>query len=300
MPVFRRLLLLLRAVYRFAGSLFGGILIILALMFFVVQGFVIPSRSMVGSLYEGDVLLVKKFSYGISLPRLPWINTVIFPDIFGNGHLIEGARPKRGDIVVFIPPTQNNNFVKRMFARGGDEVIFAREGLFLHAAEGNEATRALDPKAKTISFAGKTFVLNPFAHLFPGIHYRRNNALYHYFAQLANDPKNYTADPEAPISGVSMRPITLANELAFHKKIPHDEFFMIGDNRDNSDDSRVWGSVKYSNIIGRPWLVLFSISLSNSLETHADTTPSARFVPRWDRSFVRVENLRVIPETPAL
>ena len=59
---------------------------------------------MVNTLYEGDLLFVKKFSYGIPIPRIPWIEVPVLPDFRGNGHIMEGKRPQKGDIVIFIPP----------------------------------------------------------------------------------------------------------------------------------------------------------------------------------------------------
>ena len=110
----------------FSSSWSGTIIIVLFIIFFIAQGFIIPTRSMVGTFFEGDLLFVKKFSYGIPTPRIPWINTPILPDFNHNGHLFEGERPKRGEIVVFIPPKDDRTyFVKRVFGVGGDEVIFS-------------------------------------------------------------------------------------------------------------------------------------------------------------------------------
>ncbi|MDE7235210.1 MAG: S26 family signal peptidase, partial [Helicobacter japonicus] len=68
----------------------GTIIIVLVLIFFVMQAFVIPTRSMVGTLFEGDFLFVKNFSYGIPTPRIPWLEVNVLPDFKGNGHLIDG------------------------------------------------------------------------------------------------------------------------------------------------------------------------------------------------------------------
>ena len=85
----------------FSNSWTGTVIIVLLVIFFVAQAFVIPSGSMKDTLLVGDHLFVKKFSYGISTPRIPWIEVKVLPDFNGNGHLIEGAKPQRGDIVVF-------------------------------------------------------------------------------------------------------------------------------------------------------------------------------------------------------
>ncbi|RVZ39333.1 signal peptidase I, partial [Helicobacter pylori] len=83
----------LRSVYAFCSSWVGTIVIVLLVIFFIAQAFIIPSRSMVGTLYEGDMLFVKKFSYGIPIPKIPWIELPVMPDFKNNGHLIEGDRP---------------------------------------------------------------------------------------------------------------------------------------------------------------------------------------------------------------
>ena len=94
----------LEKIKSFSNSWTGTIIIVLLIIFFVAQAFVIPSGSMKRSLLIGDHLFVKKFSYGIPTPHIPWIEVPVMPDFFGNGHLIEGPKPKRGDIVVFRYP----------------------------------------------------------------------------------------------------------------------------------------------------------------------------------------------------
>jgi signal peptidase I len=84
----------LQALGRFASSWTGTIIIVLFLIFFVAQSFVIPSGSMKRTQLIGDFLFAKKFSYGIPTPHLPWLEIPILPDFYGNGHLIEGPRPQ--------------------------------------------------------------------------------------------------------------------------------------------------------------------------------------------------------------
>lgn len=102
---------------------------------------------------------------------------------------------------------------------------------------------------------------------------------------IANDGEN----PSVP--RISMQAISIDGEPAFYKQIPENEFFMIGDNRDNSDDSRFWGSVPYSNIIGTPWFTLLSINLKNSPEANADINPKKRYTIRWERMFKSLSTL---------
>ena len=285
----------LKRIYNFSNTWVGTIIFVLIFIFFIAQSFIIPSRSMVGTLYEGDMLLVKKFSYGIPLPQLPWVNWRIFPDIHHNGHLFEGRRPNRGEVVVFIPPHQKNVFfVKRNFAVGGDEVIFTKKGFYLYCHEGNEYIKKHFQGQEMLEFAGKLFVYEPYSKDHLGIHYAKDNWEFNLMEAIMKTDHNYVIanngeDPS--VERISMKPINLNGELAFYKKIPQDEFFMIGDNRDNSDDSRFWGSVPYRNIIGTPWVTLFSINLKNSQEVDAENNPKKRYTIRWNRMFKTISTL---------
>lgn len=288
----------LKVLYRFCASWTGTIVIVLFAIFFVAQAFVIPSRSMVGTLYEGDMLFVKKFSYGIPTPRIPWLQVAVLPDFRGDGHLIEGSRPKRGDIVIFIPPNKPKEYyVKRDFAVGGDEVIFTQKGLYLHPNEGDEYVDSHYKNMEVVIMMGKKFVFEPYSKDHPGIHYKNNNSSFGQMVSIANNFINSpfsemlgkNNDPDA--RGIAMMPINLDGELAFYKKIAPDEFFMIGDNRDNSNDSRFWGSVPYKNIVGKPWFIYFSVNLKNSIEAGVEENPKQIFTIRWKRIFRTVESL---------
>ncbi|WP_104697221.1 MULTISPECIES: signal peptidase I [unclassified Helicobacter] len=285
----------LKALRHFSSTWTGTIIIVLFFIFFIAQAFVIPSRSMVGTLYEGDMLLVKKFSYGIPTPRIPWVDLPVVPDFFNNGHLIEGKHPKRGDIVVFIPPHQQKvYFVKRNFAVGGDEVLFTSKGLYLHCFEGNEYMKEHYKGMEMLEFAGKIFVLNPYMQDHKGISYARENSTFYLMRNLARNLEKpiFGFDGENPSVGhISMQPIDLNGGEAFYKKIPQNEFFMIGDNRDNSDDSRFWGTVPYKNIIGTPWFIYLSLNLANSEEVGAQDNVKMRYTIRWDRMFKSIKTL---------
>lgn len=288
----------LRVLYRFCASWTGTIIIVLFAIFFVAQAFVIPSRSMVGTLYEGDMLFVKKFSYGIPTPKIPWLQMAVLPDFRGDGHLIEGSRPKRGDVVIFIPPNRPKEYyVKRDFAVGGDEVIFTKKGLYLHPNEGDEYVDSHYKDDQVVIMMGKKFVFEPYSKDHPGIHYKNNNSSFDQMVFIANEiinspfPERLGKNDDPQTLGIAMTPFDLNGEPAFYKKIAPDEFFMIGDNRDNSNDSRFWGSVPYKNIIGKPWFIYFSINLKNSIEAGVEQNPKEIFTIRWKRMFKSVESL---------
>ena len=243
---------MLGKLYRWSSSWTGTIVIVLTIIFFVAQAFVIPSGSMKNTLLIGDMLFVKKFSYGIPTPRIPWIELQVLPDFNDNGHLIEGDKPERGDIVVFrYPKNDAIHYVKRCVAVGGDIVALKDKHLLLHPKEGNEYVRKNYPKERIAEAGGKLFVVDPYKITHPGIH---------------NDPK-VTRDGLQPHQLFDMLPI----------QIPEGEFFMMGDNRDHSNDSRFWGTVAYKFIVGKPWFIYFSWDDDKII--------------RWDRVFRTVENI---------
>lgn len=246
---------LLNRFYIFSNSWTGTLVIVLFVIFFVAQAFVIPSGSMKRTLLVGDHLFVKKFSYGIATPHIPWLEIPVFPDFNGNGHLIEGSRPARGDIVVFrYPKDEKVHYVKRCVATEGDEILFQEKNLYIHFAEGDEYIKANYPAEKIKTIAGKLWVNNPYKEKFHGIQYDDAVDLFgqmvlHLGAnQLAMKPALVQELPA--ISGYSFN--------AFYTKVEKDNFFMMGDNRDHSNDSRFWGSVPYKLIVGKPWFIYFS------------------------------------------
>lgn len=217
----------------FANSWTGTIIIVLLVIFFIAQAFVIPSGSMKRSMLIGDHLFVKKFAYGIPTPHIPWLEIPVLPDFNDNGHLIEGDRPKRGDIVVFrYPLNEKTHFVKRCIAVGGDVLTVKDKVLYIKPHEGNEYVKANYPKEKIIDMGGTLWVKNPYRGKFPGIQ---------------ND-SNISDNGVYPEQIFNFAPIQLED----------DYYFMMGDNRDHSNDSRFWGPVPYRLIEGKPWFIYFS------------------------------------------
>ena len=247
---------------RFASSWTGTIIIVLFLIFFVAQSFVIPSGSMKRTQLIGDFLFAKKFSYGIPTPHLPWLEIPLLPDFNGNGHLIEGPRPQREDIVIFrYPKNHKIHYVKRCVAVGGDEILYANKKMLIHFHEGDAYIKANYPADKIISLRGKLWVENPYMEKYPGIQYAPEGApifegllqFYVYNKEIDMIPV-YVDGLDAPTYDITGKGIN-----ALYAKVDEDHFYMIGDNRDNSNDSRFWGSVPYKLIVGKPWLNYMSL-----------------------------------------
>ncbi|MFK5977006.1 MAG: signal peptidase I [Sulfurovum sp.] len=261
---------------RFASSWTGTIIIVLFLIFFVAQSFVIPSGSMKRTQLIGDFLFAKKFSYGIPTPHLPWLEIPLLPDFNGNGHLIEGPKPQRMDIVIFRYPSNHKiHYVKRCVAVGGDELIYADQKLLIHFHEGNEYIKANYPKDKIRHLRDKLWVENPYMDKLKGIQYAPEGSnIFQSLLKYYSYGKSIDMIPllvdgfDVPSYDVNGKEIN-----ALYTKVDEGNFYMIGDNRDNSSDSRFWGSVPYSLIVGKPWLIYMSIehrSYTNMLEGDTD------------------------------
>ena len=242
----------LKKLYNWSSSWTGTIVIVLSVIFFVAQAFVIPSGSMKNSLLVGDMLFVKKFVYGIPTPRLPWLEIKVLPEFNNNGHLIEGPKPQRGDIVVFrYPHNDKIHYVKRCVAKDGDVLFVKDKSLYLHHHEGDEYIKSNFKDYEIVKYQDMLFVKDPYIKDHPGIHHdpsvTQSNSPYY---QLFNVP---------PI------------------QVPKGEYFMMGDNRDHSNDSRFWGTVKYKYIVGTPWFIYFSWDKDKKI--------------RWDRVFQTPKSL---------
>ncbi len=201
-------------------SLFPVLLIVLLFRSFLFEPFKIPTGSMIPTLLEGDFILVNKFHYGL---RLPVLNT----------KFVELNVPDRGDVIVFRKPGVRGrdadagvNFIKRVVGLPGDTIAYRNKRLFINgepvAAEFDKEMTASDLKCRRPASRTQRFVeqLGDVRH-----------------ATLVR--QNYNVLPAA--SWI----------------VPEDHYFVMGDNRDNSNDSRGWGFVPEKNLVGkavRIWL----------------------------------------------
>ncbi|MCI5077417.1 signal peptidase I [Oricola sp.] len=187
------------------------------------QPFSIPSGSMRPTLLEGDYLFVSKFAYGYSKHSLPFS-----PDIF-SGRIWEGT-PKRGDVAVFKHPVSNVDYIKRVIGLPGDRIQMKNGQLFIND---EPVKRELTGQINDPDVTEKVGPVDVYVETLPnGVSYRT----------LDLSP-NSTAD----------------NTREF--VVPEGHYFMMGDNRDNSNDSRFGvGYVPLENFVGRANIIFFSIA----------------------------------------
>jgi signal peptidase I len=179
---------------------------------FLVEAFRIPTGSMENTLLVGDFLFVNKAVYGAQVPRSNW-------------RLPAFAQPRRGDVVVFIPPHERDkNYVKRLVGVPGDTLYMREKVLYVNGQPQSEPyVRHTDPND----------VYAP--NMYWQCDYRPANSAH------ACQP---TRDNWGPVV------------------VPADHFMMLGDNRDDSEDSRYWGFVERSDIRGRPLFIYYSFDAS--------------------------------------
>ncbi|MBS0406909.1 MAG: signal peptidase I [Proteobacteria bacterium] len=206
------------------AGLFPVILIVFLLRSFVFEPFKIPSGSMIPTLLIGDLILVNKFTYGL---RLPVANT----------RLTEGHAVQRGDVVVFrYPPKPSVDYIKRVIGLPGDEVSYLNKRLTINGKE--------VPETAVSDFFDES-TMEYFKQFNEQLGDVRHNIIVdtRRAAFIGNpDAFPYRDNCRYSIEGVTC-------------KVPEGHFFMMGDNRDNSLDSRYWGFVPEGNIIGRAFFV---------------------------------------------
>jgi len=213
----------------YSGSFFPVIALVFFLRSFLFEPFKIPSSSMVPTLVIGDLILVNKFTYGIRLPVL-------------NRKIIDVGDPQRGDVMVFkYPKDMTQDYIKRVIGVPGDKITYENKRLTVND-KAVEYT-ALDDYLEDDSLEYR----QQFKEKLTSVEHR-----------ILNSRNRATID----LGAVDSFPQREACVYAYDKFtciVPEGNYFMMGDNRDNSLDSRYWGFVPNKNIVGKAFFVWMNL-----------------------------------------
>jgi signal peptidase I len=222
-------------------ALFLCLLVVVVVRSNLFELFKIPSSSMVPTLAIGDHIVVSKFNYGLAVPLTGYT-------------LFEWSSPKRGEVIVFIYPKDPSLFyIKRVVGVPGDTIEFKGKDLSING-EAVPKVRVEDPAEISKALSGKE--LKGFLYketLGESTHYVKYSASAAY--EFSRTGEKYVVGP--------------------------DEFFVMGDNRDDSYDSRSWGNVPRANIRGKAQVIWLSV------DTDSNWTSIEKY--RWDRAFKKVD-----------
>ena len=210
-------------IYENLKTLLGALIIAIAIRSLLFQPFYIPSSSMEPTLLVGDRIFVSKYTYGYSKHSFP------FSPNFSNKRFFSKS-PKRGDLVVFKTPADNRtDYIKRLIGMPGDTIQFVKGELLIN---GNKILRKKIDKNRTIRCGNFLLDTNIFIETLP-------NGLEHVVSYKKKG--------------------SLQNSKVF--EVPQKHYFLLGDNRDCSRDSRYLDSVGYVNnlnLVGKAQLIFFS------------------------------------------
>ncbi len=210
------------------AGLFPVILAVFLLRSFLFEPFKIPSGSMIPTLLVGDLILVNKFHYGVRLPVV-------------NQKIIANNDPQRGDVMVFRYPKDTSiDYIKRVVGVPGDEVSFRAQQLYINGTAvpveqrpppgfyDEESRRYFSEFKEKFGDTEHSILVNPQSQPYYG-------------------PDDRIAFPFRENCRYSAEGVTC--------KVPAGHYFTMGDNRDNSQDSRFWGFVPDQNIVGKAFFV---------------------------------------------
>ncbi len=236
------------AIVRWAYEFLPVLVFLVVVRAFVVEPFNIPSSSMVPSLYTGDFIVVNKSAYGL---RLPITHTKI----------LDTGSPQHGDVVVFrYPLNEKRYYIKRVIGLPGDTVSFNQGVLSING--------------KQIKTTPKQFVMAQdfVAKLYPAVINNQpisadeqqalgqeEEGFAHYYSESLGE-HTYTVRYLAELNSAKYAPflkeqsaqlLSQSGGSAWQIQVPDGQYFVMGDNRDRSEDGRFWGFVPETNLAGK-------------------------------------------------
>lgn len=237
-------------------SIFPVIALVLVVRTVLYEPFQIPSGSMMPTLLKGDFILVEKFSYGIKDP--------MFQET-----LIDTTQPERGDIAVFKYPLEPNiDYIKRIVGLPGDRIIYRDKTLYIQPACPTEATDCEEMSVVATSLKED------------GAYFSGASPLQTYQETLGEVTHDTLIDPRvAPRTRMFFnQPGTRQDEWV----VPEGHYFAMGDNRDNSRDSRYWGFVDEDLLVGRAVFIWMSFTMDRGNDS---------WLPSWVPTGIRFNRL---------
>jgi signal peptidase I len=222
-----------------AQSIFPLIAVITIIRSFLYEPFQIPSDSMMPTLLDGDFILVEKYAYDVKDPV--WRST-----------LLQTGKPLHGDVAVFKNPQQPTvDFIKRVIGLPGDRIVYKNKQLYIQKRCDNTSAQVclvLEPMHQDLKSEDDFFIgpypLKRFTEQGPSGHY---------------DILQNTMLPEA-IHNYYRQPGSETGEFT----VPEGHYFVLGDNRDNSHDSRFWGFVPERNLVGKAVFIWMSFKFNQN------------------------------------
>jgi signal peptidase I len=211
------------------ASFFPVFLAVFFLRSFLFEPFRIPSGSMIPTLLIGDFIIVNKYTYGIRLPVV-------------NKKVIELNSPQRGDVMVFrYPPEPSQDYIKRVVGLPGDKLEYRNKKLTVNGKE------VLQEKMSDYQDPQRLIVTPQFSEVFGAASHR------------------ILIEPEAPAFIRHFTDFPYRQNCSYNAEgvdcvVPEGHYFMMGDNRDNSMDSRFWGFVPDENIVGKAVFIWMNFS----------------------------------------
>lgn len=247
-------------------QIFPVIAFVLILRSFIYEPFQIPSGSMMPTLLDGDFILVNKFNYGLRDP-------------VARSKFVEIGLPERGDVVVFkYPINPQVDYIKRVIGLPGDRVIYRDKSIYIQPA--CDASQDSCPKLEKVitEFVSK------------GDYTSYGRELYRYTASMGNKTHDLLIDngtsakrQAAAFCGSAEQNLCRQSGTARDEfVVPQGQYFVMGDNRDNSLDGRFWGFVPEENLVGEA----VAIWMSFDFERTSDS-----FLPSWIPTGIRFSRI---------